>query len=182
MLGIRFLDAVGDLGIETHLVISRGARRTIALEGGGITINEVQEKASVAYSPDDIAAPVASGSFPSLGMVVIPCSMNTLSAIASAASPDLLARAADVTLKEGRPLVLVPRESPMHLGHLRNMVAAAEYGAKICPPVLGGYFAPDSIDDIVDHLIGRILDQLGIDNDLARRWAGAPGPDSAERA
>jgi len=179
MLGIRFLEVLREVDVETHLVISRGARRTIAIEGGGRTIADVQALADVAYQPDDIAASIASGSFLTAGMVVIPCSMNTLSAIANSASPDLLTRAADVTLKEGRPLVLVPRESPLHLGHLRNLVSAAEIGARICPPMLGGYFEPDSIDDIVDHLIGRILDQLGIENTLARRWVG---PDTNVRS
>jgi polyprenyl P-hydroxybenzoate/phenylacrylic acid decarboxylase-like protein len=173
-MGIRLLEVLKDQGIETHLVISKGARRTIALEAPGWTVSDVQDLASFVHSPDDLAAPIASGSFRTRGMVVMPCSMNTLAAIAHSTSADLLTRTADVMLKEGRTLVLVPRESPLHLGHLRNLTAAAELGARIFPPILGAYYRPATIADVVDHLVGRILDQFDIEHDLVRRWTGPP--------
>lgn len=174
-LGIRLLQALRDLNVPAHLVISRGARRTIALEATGWTVSRVAALADVTYSVDDSAASIASGSFLTRGMVIVPCSMNTLSAVALSLASNLLTRAADVTLKERRPLVLVPRESPLHLGHLRNMTRATEIGARLMPPVLGSYYRPETIGDVVDHFIGRLMDQFGINHDLVARWNGPAG-------
>ena len=175
-LGIRLLQVLQDTAVETHLIISKGARRTIAIEATGWSVAAVSGLADVVHAPEDLAAPVSSGSFLTVGMVVIPCSMNAVSRIAYSIADDLVSRAADVTLKESRPLVLVPRESPLHLGHLRNLTRAAEIGARILPPVLGSYYAPDTIDDVINHLVGRVLDQFSIDNDLVNRWTGPPRP------
>lgn len=172
-LGIRLLEALHVTSVETHLVISNGARRTIALEAPEWTVARVTALADVAYSPDDMAAAIASGSFQTRGMAIVPCSMKAVAAIAYSIAGDLIVRAADVTLKESRPLVLVPRESPLHLGHLRNLVRAAEMSARIVPPMLGTYYSPRTVDDVVNHVVGRVLDQFDIENDLVERWAGA---------
>lgn len=171
--GIRTLEALADAGVETHLVISRGAQRTIALETTW-TIKKVQALAAVVYDDQDMAAAISSGSFRTDGMVVAPCSMKAVSAIAHSFVTDLLIRAADVTLKEGRKLVLVPRETPLHLGHLRNLVRAAEIGAVILPPVPAFYHAPKTIDDLINQTVGKILDQFNVPHTLFRRWTGAP--------
>lgn len=172
-LGIRLLEILRASEIETHLIISDGARRTIAIEAPDWSVARVSGLADRVYRPNDLAAPVASGSFLRAGMVIIPCSMKTVSSVAYSYSSDLITRAADVTLKESRPLVLVPRESPLHLGHLRALTQAAEIGARIMPPVLGSYYAPKSIDDVVNHLVGRVLDQFEIETGLVKRWAGS---------
>jgi polyprenyl P-hydroxybenzoate/phenylacrylic acid decarboxylase-like protein len=156
--------------IETHLVLSVAARRTIELETETKVV-EVEALADVIHDPDDLAASISSGSFLTAGMVVAPCSMRTLAAIAHGLADNLLTRAADVTLKERRPLVLVTRETPLSLIHLRNMVAVTEAGAIVLPPTPGFYHRPRSIDDLVDQTTGKVLDQLGIDHDLFRRWA-----------
>jgi len=169
ILGIRFLRALNELGVESHLVVSPAAERTINQETGW-QVRQVQELASVVYRYEDIGASIASGSFMSDGMAVIPCSIKTLSAIASSYSADLLARAADVTLKEGRPLLLVVRETPLHPGHLRLMTEAVDAGAVIFPPVPAFYARPQSIEQMVDDMVGRALLRLGIDNDLYTRW------------
>ena len=174
--GIRTLMALRDAGVETHLVLSRGARRTVALETT-YSPGDVEALATVVHAPENVAASIASGSFVTGGMVVAPCSMKTLAAIAYSFSDDLLVRAADVTLKERRRLVLVPRETPLHLGHLRNLVRAAELGAVVLPPVPAFYAAPKSIEDLVDHTVGKILDQLGVEHALYRRWSGAAPAD-----
>ncbi len=171
--GIRTLEALSAGGVETHLVVSRGAQRTIALETTW-TIERVRALASVVYDEGDMAAAISSGSFRTDGMVVAPCSMKTVSAIAHSFVTDLLVRAADVTLKEGRKLVLVPRETPLHLGHLRNLVRAAEIGAVILPPAPAFYHAPKTIDDLINQTVGKILDQFNVPHTLFRRWEGAP--------
>ena len=173
--GIRTLEALGAAGVEVHLVISGGARLTIPLETRW-TVEAVRALAHTTYDDQDLAAAISSGSFRTDGMVVVPCSMKTLAAIAYSFSADLLTRAADVTAKEGRKLVLVPRETPLHLGHLRNMVRAAEIGAVILPPVPAFYHAPQSIDDLINHTIGKILDQFNVPHTLFRRWTGALRP------
>lgn len=178
-LCIRLLEALRVAEVPAHLIISNGARRTIAIEAAGWNVASVQQLAAVSHGHGDIAASIASGSFPTRGMVVIPCSMNTLSAIAHSSAPDLLTRAADVTLKESRPLVLAPRESPLHLGHLRNMARAAEIGARIMPPVLGAYYAPQTVDDMIDHFVGRVLDQFGVEHTLVKRWTGTPNAEGS---
>jgi polyprenyl P-hydroxybenzoate/phenylacrylic acid decarboxylase-like protein len=174
-LGQALLRALRDLGtVETHLVVSRNARRTVELELG-VGVESLEALADVAYEPADVAAAIASGSFRTLGMVVAPCSMRTLAAIATGNSGDLLTRAADVCLKERRPLVLATREAPLSLIHIRNMETATLAGATIMPPVLSFYHRPASIDDVLDHLVARILDQFGIEHPRARRWTGAEG-------
>jgi flavin prenyltransferase len=171
ILGIRLLEylAQDESNIETHLVLSPAARLTITKETGR-PVNEVTALAARNYKHSDIGASIASGSFSTLGMVVIPCSIKTLSAIANSYAENLLVRAADVTLKEGRPLVLVVREAPLHPGHLRIMSLAARAGAIIFPPVPTFYGQPLSVNDLIDGLVGRILLRLGIENDLYTRW------------
>jgi len=169
--GIRTLEALKEAGVETHLVVSDGAKLTIPLETKARwTVEKVQALATVVHDNHDLAASISSGSFPTDGMIVAPCSMKTLAAIAHSFTQDLLARAADVTLKERRKLVLVPRETPLHLGHLRNMVSATELGAVILPPVPAFYHDPSTIDDLINQTVGKILDQFHVEHRLFRRW------------
>jgi 4-hydroxy-3-polyprenylbenzoate decarboxylase len=160
--------------VETHLVMSPAARQTIALETDWKP-RDVEELADVTYKFGDIAASISSGSYRIDGMVVIPCSMKTLAGIAHSLSDNLLVRAADVTLKERRRLVIVPRETPLHLGHLRLMVAATEMGAILCPPMPAFYQRPTTIEQLIDHTVMRILDLFEITppSELSRRWLGA---------
>lgn len=175
ILGIRLLEVLRDRpDIETHLIISPAARATMVQETDRRP-EEVAALADVVYRPGDIGAAIASGSFVTMGMVVIPCSIKTLSAIAHSYAADLISRAADVTLKEGRPLILVVREAPLHLGHLRLMVQAAELGAVIFPPVPAFYQRPQTVADVVDHIVGRVLRRLGIETDLVPEWQGTRG-------
>jgi 4-hydroxy-3-polyprenylbenzoate decarboxylase len=169
ILGVRLLELTKQIDVETHLVVSPAARVTIAGETDW-KASDVMALADVSYNHGDIGAAIASGSFSTLGMIVIPCSIKTLSAIANSYANDLLSRAADVTLKEGRPLILVLREAPLHSGHLRLMIAAAEAGAVIYPPVPAFYARPGSIDDIINNTVGRVLARMGIDNDFYLRW------------
>jgi len=169
ILGIRLLETSAQLGIETHLVVSPSARLTIHQETD-YELGQVLERSSHHYAHGDISAPIASGSYPTRGMVIIPCSIKTLSGVANAYANNLLVRAADVTLKEGRPLILVVREAPLHLGHLRLMEKAAESGATIFPPVPAFYGRPQKAQEIVDQIVGRVLARLGIPNDLYTRW------------
>ena len=171
ILGIRLLQALQGGDIETHLVITPSARLTIEQETS-YTVSQVQALAHRHYSPRDIGATIASGSFDTLGMVVIPCSIKSLSAIANSYSEDLLTRAADVTLKEGRPLLLVVRETPLHRGHIRLMDLAARAGAVLFPPVPAFYARPQSVDELVDALVGRVLRRMGIENPMYRPWQG----------
>jgi len=175
VLGVRLLEVLAQSdAVETHLVISPAARITLHDETGR-SLQEVEALADVVYKPHDVGAAIASGSFPTDGMVIIPCSIKTLSAVAHCYASDLLSRAADVTLKEGRPLLLVVRETPLHLGHLRLMVQAAELGAVIFPPVPAFYARPSSVDEMVDNTVGRVLARLGIDNELYMQWKGTGG-------
>ncbi len=168
--GIRTLELLRDVpDVETHLVHTRTAEQTIALETGR-QLDEIRDLADVAYGPEQMEAAISSGSFQTIGMLIAPCSINTLSSIAASFTKDLLTRAADVTLKEKRPLVLMLRESPLHLGHLRRMVEAAEIGATIAPPIPSFYHRPASIDDIINHSIGRTLSLFGIDLPQLKRW------------
>ena len=172
--GVRLLQALqGMAGVESHLVVSDAGWRTLRHELA-LAPAAVQALADVAHELDDVGAAIASGSFAAHGMVVAPCSMRTLAAIAQAQSDNLLTRAADVMLKERRRLVLLTRESPLHLGHLRNMVAATELGAIVCPPVPAFYQRPGTVDEIVLHSVARALDLLGLPHDLAPRWQGLP--------
>lgn len=171
ILGIRLLEVLHPMRIETHLVLSPAAHTTIVQETD-CTVSDVLALADVNYDYTDVGAALASGSFNTLGMVVVPCSIKTLSAIANCCSADLLTRAADVTLKEGRPLVLVVREAPLHLGHLRLMELAAEAGSVIFPPVPAFYTHPQSVDEVVNNIVGRVLSRVGISNRLYARWGG----------
>ena len=167
--GVRALEALKRAGIETHLVMTRSAELTLAYETR-LKVREVRAMASVVHRADDVGASISSGSFRTLGMLVAPCSIRSLSEIAYGQTTGLLTRAADVTLKERRPLVLMVRESPLHLGHLRSMAAAAEAGAVIAPPLPAFYADPKTINDLVDHSIGRALDLIGLEVGLVKRW------------
>jgi len=170
--GIRLLQVLQQGGeIETHLVLSAAARATIAQETDW-KISDVEALAAIVHNPMDIGASIASGSFVTLGMVIVPCSIKTLSAVANCYSADLMSRAADVCLKEGRPLILCVRETPLHVGHLRLMTRAAESGALLMPPVPAFYGKPTTLDEVIDGTIGRILLRLGIDNELYTKWKG----------
>lgn len=174
ILGIRLLEVLKSLPIETHLIISPAARLTIRAETDW-DVEAVINLADVSYSPRDIGASIASGSFITRGMMVVPCSIKTLSAIANSYTDDLISRAADVTLKEGRPLLLAVRETPLHRGHLRLMELAARSGAILFPPVPAFYARPRSLEEMVDHLVGRMLARIGIDNEFYLRWGEVPG-------
>ncbi len=169
--GIEILRAMRRLGRPVHLILSEMGLRTLALETD-LGADAVRALADVSYSNRDLAAAPSSGSFATCGMVVAPCSVKTLSGIANAFNVNLVIRAADVTLKERRPLVLMVRETPLHLGHLRLMTQAAEAGAIIMPPLPAFYQRPSTIDEIIRQGAGRALDALGIDNDLVSRWTG----------
>lgn len=171
--GIRMLLMLRKLGVETHLVISKSAQLTLTHETD-MSVAQVKALADVVYSNADIGAAIASGSFRVSGMVVAPCSVKTLSEIATGVTSSLLARAADVTLKERRRLVLMLRETPLHLGHLRSMTAVTEAGAIISPPVPAFYAKPVSIEDMVDNTVGRVLDLFGIESGAVRRWDPKP--------
>jgi 4-hydroxy-3-polyprenylbenzoate decarboxylase len=171
--GVRLLSALRELDIETHLVISTQAKVTLHQEMD-LTVEEVAALASYSHAVDNLAAPIASGSFHTNGMIVAPCSIKSLSAIANSYAENLLVRAADVTLKEGRPLLLAVRETPLHVGHLRLMTRAAEMGAIIFPPVPGFYHRPTTLDDIIDQTVGRMLARMGITDKLHLPWEG-PG-------
>ncbi|MDE2572663.1 MAG: UbiX family flavin prenyltransferase [bacterium] len=174
LLAIRTLEALrGVSGVETHFVMSEEAARTLELEVPGARVEELERLADVVYRNENLAAAISSGSFLTAGMIVVPCSMKTASAIAHSYNHNLLTRAADVTLKERRPLVLVVRETPLHVGHLRMLVQLAEIGAIILPPIVGFYTRPKSIDDVVNHTVGKALDQLGVEHTLFTRWGGA---------
>ncbi|MBD7973489.1 flavin prenyltransferase UbiX [Escherichia whittamii] len=173
--GVRLLQVLRDVAdIETHLVMSQAARQTLSLETD-FTLREVQALADVTHDARDIAASISSGSFQTLGMVILPCSIKTLSGIVHSYTDGLLTRAADVVLKERRPLVLCVRETPLHLGHLRLMTQAAEIGAVIMPPVPAFYHRPQSLDDVINQTVNRVLDQFSITlpEDLFARWQGA---------
>ncbi|MDD4650735.1 MAG: UbiX family flavin prenyltransferase [Methanothrix sp.] len=170
---IRLLQVLREKGNIIHLVITESAARIIEIETDH-QLKEIQDLADHVYSPRDFGAPVASGSHLFDGMVVIPCSMGTLSGIACGASDTLITRAASVCLKEKRRLIIVPRETPLGLVQLRNMVTAAEAGAVVLPACPAFYSRPESLDDLVDVLVGRVLDLLGVENDLYRRWQGTP--------
>ncbi|GBD44126.1 putative UbiX-like flavin prenyltransferase [bacterium HR40] len=177
--GVRLLAELRQLGVETHLVISRPGVRTLRDELA-LTKREVEALADVAYPIEDIGAAIASGSFATMGMVVAPCSMRTLAAVATGLGDNLLTRAADVTLKERRPLVLLVRETPLGIVHLRNMLAAAEAGAIIMPPLPAFYLHPRSIEELVDHTVGRVLALFGLESRLLREWQGAPSAKAGE--
>jgi 4-hydroxy-3-polyprenylbenzoate decarboxylase len=171
--GVRLLEKLRvQSGVEVHLILTRSGEKTLFLETGK-KAQELKAMAQYSYALEDISGRLASGSFRTDGMVIAPCSIHTMSAIAGGISSNLLIRAADVTLKERRPLILMVRESPLHLGHLRTMVALAEMGAVIAPPVPGFYHRPASVQDLVDHSVNRVLDLLGLPSQDTPRWDGA---------
>jgi flavin prenyltransferase len=177
--GVRLLRLLQTTGIETHLVMSRSAKITLAQEMD-IGVADVSALASVVHQVDNIGASIASGSFKTLGMVIAPCSMRSLAEIASCATSSLVTRAADVVLKERRRLVLIAREAPLHLGHLRAMTAATEMGAIVYPPVPAFYAKPSNLEQMVDHTLGRVLDLFEIENTAVSRWGGLNSIKSGE--
>ena len=170
--GLRLLERLRAESAKVHLILSRSGEKTLFLETGK-AVAEAKKLADFCYAVEDISCRLASGSFPTDAMVIAPCSIHTMSAIAHGISSNLLVRAADVTLKERRKLILMVRESPFHLGHLRTMTALAEMGAIIAPPIPGFYNNPQTVSDIVDHSVERVLDLLGMPSPTARRWDGA---------
>ena len=172
IMGVRLLEALRTLGIETHLVMSKAAEQTLALETDWKGA-QVRKLATRTHHINDVSAPIASGSFRTLGMIVMPCSVKTMSEIATGISSNLLTRAADVVLKERRKLVLAVRESPLHAIHLRNMATLAEMGAIIAPPMPGFYSRPETVADLVDHTVGRTLDLFDLEAGLVKRWREA---------
>ena len=176
--GVRVLDALRELGVESHLVVTRAALLTLSQETD-LTPDDLTGRADVVHKLADVGATIASGSFRTLGMIVAPCSVRTMSEIATGVTSNLLTRAADVVLKERRPLVLMVRETPFHLGHLRTMTALTEMGAIIAPPLPAFYARPSSIEDIVDQSVGRALDLFGLDWSAVRRWDGLKGAPEA---
>ena len=167
--GIRLLQVLQQLPVETHLVVSKAAQLARAYETD-MSFTELKSLANVYHRSNDIAAPIASGSFKTMGMIIAPCSMKSLGEIAHSIAGSLLTRAADVVLKERRRLVLMPRESPLHLGHLQNMVAITQMGGIVCPPVPAFYHRPQSIMDLVNDSVGRVLDLFDLDSGLLRPW------------
>lgn len=178
--GIRLLEALRKArGVEVHLILSHGGKLTIGVETGW-KVKDVEALADVVHSDQDLAASISSGSFRTAGMIVAPCSIKTLSGIAHSYADSLVVRAADVVLKEGRKLVLMPRETPLHAGHCRLLLRAAEIGAVIAPPMPAFYNAPKTLDDVINHNIGRVLDIFDIDSGLVKRWKGAGKAPKAE--
>jgi 4-hydroxy-3-polyprenylbenzoate decarboxylase len=171
--GVRLLEMLRKTDIETHLVMSKSAEMTLVYETD-LKPKDVRALASVTYPVGDIGAAISSGSFPTMGMVIAPCSIRTMSEIATGVTASLLSRAADVVLKEKRRLVLAVRETPLHVGHLRNMTTLAEIGAVMAPIVPAFYTRPRTVDDIVNHTCGRLLDLFGIDTGMVKRWMGEP--------
>ncbi len=170
--GIRLLEILRDFdAIETHLVISNGGKLNIALETN-FDLKAVESLADVLHSDQNLAASIASGSYPTAGMVILPCSMKTLSGVVNSYADNLMVRAADVVLKEQRKLVIVPRETPLHVGHARLLTAAAEMGSVLVPPMPAFYNDPQTIDDIINHTVGRILDLFDLDSGIVKRWQG----------
>jgi len=175
MLGVRTLDACRELGVASHLVVSRTAAQTIAQETS-LDVAAVNAKADIVHRAGDVGAAIASGSFPTRGMIIAPCSVRTMSEIATGVTSSLMTRAADVTLKERRTLVLMVRETPLHLGHLRTLVQLAEMGAIIAPPLPAFYAAPQTLAEIIDQSVGRALDLFGLAWTPVRRWGRDLGP------
>ena len=174
--GIRILEILKKTDIETHLIISKSAEMTLAYETD-MKAKEVKALASVVHPIGDIGASISSGSFATMGMIVAPCSIKTMSEIATGVTSSLLSRAADVVLKEKRRLVLAMRETPLHVGHLRTMTTLAEIGAIVAPIVPAFYNKPKTVDDVINHTVGRLLDLFGIETKLVKRWQGGPNKD-----
>ena len=177
--GIRMLELLRNTGVETHLVMSRSAEMTLAYETD-LKARDIRALAAVSHPNADIGASISSGSFKTMGMAVVPCSIKTMSEIATGVTASLLSRAADVVLKERRRLVLAVRETPLHGGHLRTMTQLADMGAVIAPIVPAFYIRPRTLDDIINHTAGRLLDLFGIDTPAVKRWQGAPEEEPGE--
>jgi len=169
--GVRLLELLKACDVETHLVMSRAAQTTLAYETD-LKVSQVEQLATVIYPNNDIGAACSSGSFKTMGMIVAPCSIKTMSEIATGTTANLMSRAADVTLKERRRLVLVLRETPLHIGHIRTMAAVTEAGAIVYPPVPAFYARPNSLADMIDHTLGRVLDLFDLEVGKVRRWTG----------
>lgn len=169
IFGVRMIEALEELNIETHVILSQWAKYTIPFETD-YSLKDIEDMSSVFYKNNDQAAAISSGSFLTDGMIIAPCSMKTLASIRTGLADNLLSRAADVILKEGRKLVLVPRETPLNTIHLENMTYLSKMGVSIVPPMPAFYNHPESVDDIVNHIVARTLDQLRIENDLTKRW------------
>lgn len=174
ILGIRTLEALRELGVESHLILSPWGEKTIQIETD-YTVDDVKKLATVCHDYRNQAASISSGSYLTAGMVIVPCSMKTLAGIAHGLSENLIGRAADVVLKERRKLVMVPRETPLNSIHLQNMLTLSNMGVQMVPPMPAFYNHPKSLDDVINHIVARVLDQFGIENDLTRRW-GVPHP------
>ena len=179
--GVRTLEVLRRLGVETHLIMTRSAQVTLAHEMT-MKVANVNALASHVYRPEDIAASISSGSFQTMGMIVAPCSIRSMSEIAAGVTSTLLTRAGDVVLKERRRLVLMVRETPLHLGHLRTMSAVTEMGAVVMPPVPAFYAMPNTVDDIINHSVGRALDLFGLDSGLVVRWGEKDPSDPKARS
>lgn len=167
--GIRLLETLSKEKVETHLILSKWAHVIIKMETD-YAVDEIKKKANYSYDEEDLSSSISSGSFVFQGMVIIPCSMKTLAAVACGYSDNLITRAADITIKEGRKLILVPRETPFNAIHLENMLKLSRLGVVILPPMPAFYIKPSDIDDLINHTIGKILDHLKIDNNLYQRW------------
>lgn len=178
--GVRLLELLKDCGIETHLIMSRAAQITLTHETD-LKVADVERLATIVHSNNDIAAPCSSGSFKTMGMIIAPCSIKTMSEVATGITSNLLSRSADVVLKERRRLVLLLRETPLHIGHIRTMAAVADAGAIIYPPVPAFYAMPKSLTDMIDHTLGRVLDLFDIDVGTVRRWTGEKGRSAKEK-
>jgi 4-hydroxy-3-polyprenylbenzoate decarboxylase len=174
--GVRMLELLKKTDIETHLVMSKSAEMTIVYETD-YKPKDIRALATVSHPMADIGASISSGSFPTMGMVVVPCSIRTMSEIATGVTSSLLSRAADVVLKEKRRLVLAVRETPLHGGHLRTLTTLADIGAVVAPIVPAFYIRPKTVDDIINHTVGRLLDLFGIDTKMVKRWEGGPPED-----
>jgi len=172
--GVRMLEILRDLPVESHLVLSKAAEMTLAYETD-LKVAQVKALADVVYPVGDVGAAISSGSFQTLGMVIAPCSIRSMSEIATGVTSNLLTRAADVVLKERRRLVLMLRETPLHTGHLRSLLALSEMGAVIAPPVPGFYAKPESLEEMVDHTVGRVLDLFGLEAGKVKRWGEESG-------
>ena len=171
--GIRMLEVLRSTGVKTHLIVSKAGAMALKYETD-LSVSDLKARADVVHSIGDVGASIASGSFQTLGMVVAPCSIKTMSEIATGVTGNLISRAADVALKERRRVVLMLRETPLHAGHIRSMQKVTEMGGVIFPPVPAFYARPKSIEDLVDHSIGRVLDLFGIETDILERWQGEP--------
>jgi len=179
--GVRLLEILNTCGVETHLIVSRAALLTLAYEME-LKLSDLEKLATIVHSNNDIGAACSSGSFRTMGMIIAPCSIKTMAEIATGNTANLISRAADVALKERRRVVLLLRETPLHLGHIRTMAAVTEAGAIVYPPVPAFYAQPKSLTEMVDHTLGRVLDLFDIENGAVRRWSGKKSPAKSDRS